>query len=67
MSATFAASNFPSLALAFFGLVTGYLIWGPKELFGFPRRDERVDRSLGGWGVASSWLSARRSSNGYSA
>jgi hypothetical protein len=47
----FAASPFPPLALGFFGLGTGYLIWGPEELFGFPRRDERVDRSLGVWGI----------------
>jgi hypothetical protein len=29
----------------------GYLIWGPQELFGFPARDERVDRALGVWGI----------------
>jgi hypothetical protein len=53
MSVTFAASQFPPLALGFFGLGTGYLIWGTQELFGFPERDERVDRSLGVWGL---WL-----------
>jgi hypothetical protein len=51
MVLTFAASQFPPLALGFFGLGAGYLIWGPQELLGFPRRDERVDRSLGVWGV----------------
>jgi hypothetical protein len=51
MDAPFSASHFPPLALGFFGLGTGYLIWGPEELLGFPRRDERVDRSLGVWGV----------------
>jgi hypothetical protein len=51
MNVTFAASQFPPLALGFFGLGVGYLIWGPQELFGFPARDERVDRSLGVWGV----------------
>ncbi|MDT7644051.1 MAG: hypothetical protein QOC75_1051, partial [Pseudonocardiales bacterium] len=40
MSVTFAASQFPPLALGFFGLGTGYLIWGTQELFGFPERDE---------------------------
>jgi hypothetical protein len=50
---TFAPSQFPPLALAFFGLGTGYLIWAPHELIGWPRRDERVDRSLGVWGI---WL-----------
>lgn len=51
MDVTFAQSAFPPLALGFFGLGTGYLIWGPQELFGFPPRDERVDRSLGVWGI----------------
>jgi hypothetical protein len=51
MDVTFAASAFPPLALGFFGLGTGYLIWGPEELFGWPRRDDRVDRSLGVWGI----------------
>jgi hypothetical protein len=32
-------------------LGVGYLIWGPQELAGWPRRDERVDRSLGVWGI----------------
>ncbi|SEG42463.1 hypothetical protein SAMN05216223_105105 [Actinacidiphila yanglinensis] len=53
MQVTFAPSDFPPLALGFFGLGTGYLIWGPQELVGWPKRDERVDRSLGVWGV---WL-----------
>jgi hypothetical protein len=47
----FAASNFPPLALGFFGLGVGYLIWGPHELFGFPPRNEQVDRALGTWGI----------------
>lgn len=51
MDVTFATSAFPPLALGFFGLGTGYLIWGPQELFGWPPRDERVDRSLGVWGI----------------
>ena len=51
MIVTAAASQFPPLALGFFGLGAGYLIWGPQELLGFPRRSEPVDRSLGVWGV----------------
>jgi hypothetical protein len=51
MQVVFAASAFPPLALGFFGLGVGYLIWGPQELAGWPRRDERVDRSLGVWGI----------------
>jgi len=53
MDITFTASVFPPLALGFFGLGAGYLIWGPQELAGWPKRDERVDRSLGVWGI---WL-----------
>lgn len=51
MDSSFVESSFPPLALGFFGLGVGYLIWGPQELFGFPARDERVDRSLGVWGI----------------
>ncbi|MGN6090235.1 MAG: hypothetical protein ACTHNT_13195 [Actinomycetales bacterium] len=51
MAVELATSDFVPVALGFFGLGTGYLIWGPAELFGFPARDERVDRSLGVWGV----------------
>jgi hypothetical protein len=53
MNITFAPSTFPPLALGFFGLGTGYLIWGPSELVGWPRRGERerVDRGLGVWGI----------------
>jgi len=53
MQVTFVPSDFPPLALGFFGLGTGYLIWAPNELFGWPKRDDRVDRSLGVWGI---WL-----------
>lgn len=49
----FAVSMFPPLALGFFGLGTGYLIYGPQELFGWPKRDEKVDRATGIWGI---WL-----------
>jgi hypothetical protein len=42
---------FPPLAVGFFGLGTGYLIWGPQELFGYPKRDESVDHATGVWGL----------------
>jgi hypothetical protein len=51
MDVTLAASAFPPLALGFFGLGTGYLIYGPQELIGYPRRDESVDRAVGTWGI----------------
>jgi hypothetical protein len=44
-------STYLPLALGFFGLGTGYLIWGPTELFGFPKRDAAVDRAQGVWGI----------------
>src|SRR5580698_10870167 len=44
-------SPFPPLAVGFFGLGTGYLIWGPQELLHFPERDERVDFAMGMWGI----------------
>jgi hypothetical protein len=55
-------SAFPPLAVGFFGLGTGYLIYGPQELFGFPRRDQAVDATSGIWGIwmpgstAGSWV-----------
>jgi hypothetical protein len=45
------ASPFPPLAVGFFGLGTGYLIYGTQELFGYPKRDERVDLATGIWGI----------------
>ncbi|MDX3851824.1 hypothetical protein [Streptomyces sp. AK02-01A] len=39
--------------LGFFGLGTGYLIYGPQELFRFPSRNASVDRATGVWGI---WL-----------
>jgi len=50
---TFAVSAFVPLALGFFGLGTGYLIYGPQELFRWPKRDASVDASTGVWGI---WL-----------
>jgi len=48
---TFPASPFPPLALGFFGLGTGYMIYGTQELFGFPERSEKVDFATGMWGI----------------
>jgi hypothetical protein len=45
------AAAFPPLALGFFGLATGYLIYGPQELFGFPKRDPQVNLATGVWGI----------------
>ena len=48
---TFDISPFVPVVLGFFGLGTGYLIYGPQELFGFPARSREVDRSMGVWGL----------------
>jgi hypothetical protein len=48
---SFPVSAFPPLAVGFFGLGTGYLIYGPQELLGFPRRSPKVDLATGFWGV----------------
>lgn len=48
---TFATTAFAPVVLGFFGLGTGYLIYGPQELLGFPRRDASVDRATGIWGL----------------
>jgi hypothetical protein len=50
---SFPPSLFVPVALGFFGLGTGYLIWGPQELLGYPKRDPHVDRANGVWGI---WL-----------
>jgi hypothetical protein len=50
-SVSLPASPFPPLAVGFMGLGTGYMIYGPQELFNFPKRDERVDFATGMWGI----------------
>jgi hypothetical protein len=47
----FKTSGFVPLALGFFGLGTGYLIYGPQELASYPQRDRRVDVTTGIWGI----------------
>ncbi|MFE4173074.1 hypothetical protein ACFRR7_13625 [Streptomyces sp. NPDC056909] len=53
MSVSFATTTFAPVVLGFFGLGTGYLIYGPQELFRFPERSTSVDRASGVWGI---WL-----------
>ena len=48
---TFPASAFVPVAVGFFGLGTGYLIYGAQELFGLPERSRPVDITTGIWGV----------------
>ena len=47
---SFAASRFVPIAIGFFGLGTGYFIWGGQALFGFPKASPEVNRTMGMWG-----------------
>src|SRR5260370_27338150 len=47
---TFASSPFVPVAIGFFGLGTGYFIWGGQALFAFPKTSPEVNRTLGLWG-----------------
>ncbi len=49
----FAHSSFWPVALGFFGLGTGYFIWGGQALFGYPKSSPEVNRTMGMWGF---WL-----------
>ncbi len=46
-----APTAFPPLAVGFFGLAIGYLIYGPQELLGIPPRSRGVDVTTGLWGI----------------
>jgi hypothetical protein len=47
----FPESAFVPIAIGFFGLATGYLIYGPEELFKLPTRSRPVDVATGIWGI----------------
>lgn len=47
---TFAISPYWPIAVGFFGLGTGYFIWGGQALFGFPASSPEVDKTMGMWG-----------------
>jgi hypothetical protein len=49
-SVALAASPFVPIAVGFFGLGTGYLVWGGQALFGFPKSSPEVNRTMGLWG-----------------
>jgi hypothetical protein len=48
---TFPESAYVPVALGFFGLGVGYLIYGAEELFGLPARSRAVDITTGLWGI----------------
>jgi hypothetical protein len=43
-------SPFVPVAIGFFGLGTGYFIWGGQALFDFPQSTPDVNRTMGMWG-----------------
>jgi hypothetical protein len=47
---SFSASPFVPVAIGFFGLATGYLVWGGQALFGFPAASPEVNKTMGLWG-----------------
>ena len=47
---TFASSHYVPIAIGFFGLATGYFIWGGQALFGLPKPSLEVNRTMGMWG-----------------
>lgn len=50
MNVQFVQSVFVPIAIGFFGLGTGYFIWGGQALFGYPRATPEVNKSIGMWG-----------------
>ncbi|HVB97905.1 MAG TPA: hypothetical protein VNJ12_01045 [Candidatus Dormibacteraeota bacterium] len=47
---TFVASRYVPVAIGFFGLGTGYFIWGGQALSGFPKTSPDVNKTMGMWG-----------------
>jgi hypothetical protein len=45
-------SVYVPIAIGFFGLGTGYFVWGGHALFGFPKEETpEVSRAMGLWGI----------------
>lgn len=49
-STVFPESIYLPIIIGFFGLGTGYIIWGGQALFNYPKTTREVDRTLGMWG-----------------
>ncbi len=45
----FPPSAFVPLAIGFFGLGTGYFVWGGHAVFGFPKEEPDVSKTMGMW------------------
>jgi hypothetical protein len=53
-STLFSQSPFFPIAIGFFGLGTGYFVWGGQALFDFPKDSPETNRTIALWGV---WMS----------
>lgn len=47
----FAPSNYLPIAIGFFGLGTGYFIWGGQAVFGYPKATTEVNKTMGMWAL----------------
>jgi hypothetical protein len=47
---TFPPSVYIPIALGFFGLGTGYFVWGGHALFGYPKSAPEMEKTMGMWG-----------------
>ncbi len=47
----FSPSDYLPIAIGFFGLGTGYFIWGGQALFGFPSGKPEVNKTMGMWAL----------------
>jgi hypothetical protein len=54
MPTLFAHSPFVPLAVGFFGLATGYFVWGGQSLFGYPKETPETNKTIALWGI---WMS----------
>lgn len=45
------ASVLVPIAVGFFGLGTGYFVWGGQGLFGRPASSPAVEKTIGSWGI----------------
>ena len=48
---TFAPSVYLPIAIGFFGLGTGYFIWGGQALTGYPKSSPEVNKTMGMWAL----------------
>jgi hypothetical protein len=47
----FTSTAFWPVAIGFFGLGTGYFVWGGQALFGYPKASPEVNKTMGMWGL----------------